>query len=82
MQIGGVLVLAAGVPAAFEHQSFFGITLGCFIMRIALVAQWVRAAIENPDGRVTAARYAFGVTVVQLLWLSRLLFPTNAAHQW
>jgi low temperature requirement protein LtrA len=82
LQMGGVLVLAAGVPAAFEHQSFFGITLGYFIMRIGLVAQWVRAAIENPAGRATAARYAVGVTVVQLLWLSRLLLPTNAANQW
>ncbi len=62
LQMGGVLVLAAGVPAAFEHQNFFGITLGYFIMRIALVAQWMRAAVENPDGRTTAIRYAVGVT--------------------
>ncbi len=45
VQMGGVLVLAAGVPSAFEHQDFFGITLGYFIMRIGLVAQWVRAAM-------------------------------------
>jgi low temperature requirement protein LtrA len=82
LQMGGVLVLAAGVPAAFQHQDFFGITLGYFIMRIGLVAQWVRAAIENPTGRTTAIRYAVGVTVVQLGWLARLLFPTDAADQW
>ncbi len=82
LQMGGVLVLAAGVPAAFEHQNFLGITLGYFIMRIGLVAQWVRAAIDNPDGRATAIRYAIGVTIVQLLWLSRLLLPTDAANQW
>jgi low temperature requirement protein LtrA len=82
LQMGGALVLAAGVPAAFEHQSFFGITLGYFIMRIGLVSLWVRAAIENPDGRLTASRYAVGVTVIQLLWLSRLLLPTDAADQW
>jgi low temperature requirement protein LtrA len=82
LQMGGVLVLAAGVPAAFEHQNFFGITLGYFIMRIGLVAQWVRASIENPDGRATARRYAIGVTVVQLGWLSRLLFPIAPADQW
>ena len=82
LQIAGVLVLAAGVPAAFEHQNFFGITLGYFIMRIGLVAQWVRAAIENPDGRATALRYAVGVTLVQVGWLARLLLPTDAANQW
>ena len=82
VQMGGALVLAAGVPAAFEHQVFFGITLGYFIMRIGLVALWVRAAIENPDARRTPIRYAVGVTVVQLLWLSRLLLPTDARDQW
>ena len=82
LQIAGVLVLAAGVPASFEHQNFFGITLGYFVMRIGLVAQWVRAAIENPDGRATALRYAIGVTVVQVGWLARLLLPTDAADQW
>jgi low temperature requirement protein LtrA len=82
LQMGGVLVLAAGVPAAFEHQNFFGITLGYFIMRVGLVAQWIRAAIENPDGRTTALRYAGGVTVIQLGWISRLLLPTDVANQW
>jgi low temperature requirement protein LtrA len=80
LQMGGVLVLAAGVPAAFEHQNFFGITLGYLIMRIALVAQWVRAAVEDPDGRVTAIRYAVGVTVVQLGWLARLFLPVTPAN--
>ena len=82
LQMAGVLVLAAGVPAAFRHENFFGITLGYFIMRIGLVAQWVRAAIENPDGRRTALRYAGGVTLVQLGWLSRLLLPTDRADTW
>jgi low temperature requirement protein LtrA len=65
LQMGGVLILAAGVPAAFEHQDFFGITLGYFVMRIGLVAQWVRGAVENPDGRTTATRCVVGVAVVQ-----------------
>jgi low temperature requirement protein LtrA len=82
VQMGGVLVLAAGVPGAFQHADFFGITLGYFIMRVGLVWQWVRAAIENPGGRSTALRYAIGVTIIQLGWLGRLLFPTDAADQW
>ena len=83
LQMGGVLVLAAGVPAAFQHADFFGITLGYFIMRVGLVAQWVRAAIENPDGRSTALRYAIGVTVVQIGWIARLLLlPTDRQDQW
>jgi low temperature requirement protein LtrA len=42
-------------------------------MRIALVAQWVRAGIEHPAGRATAFRYAIGISVVQAGWLLRLL---------
>ena len=77
LQMGGVLVLAAGVPSAFSTGNFFGITLGYFIMRIGLVAQWARAAREDPAGRRTATRYAIGITVVQVGWLLRLLLPTT-----
>jgi low temperature requirement protein LtrA len=51
-------------------------------MRIAMVAQWTRAAIENPDGRITATRYAVGIAVIQLLWIGRLFLPTDAADRW
>lgn len=69
VQMGGVLVLAAGVPAAFEHESFTAIIVGYLIMRFALVGQWLRAAAEHPAGRRTALRYAFGVAAVQVLWV-------------
>ncbi|TFV89664.1 low temperature requirement protein A [Blastococcus sp. CT_GayMR16] len=72
VQMAGVLVLAAGVPAAFENSDFRAVTLGYLVMRIGLVAQWVRAGMEHPAGRVTAVRYAIGITVVQALWLLRL----------
>jgi low temperature requirement protein LtrA len=72
VQMAGVLVLAAGVPAAFEDSDFLAVTLGYLVMRIGLVAQWVRAGIEHPAGRATAFRYATGITVVQALWLLRL----------
>ncbi|WP_382304107.1 low temperature requirement protein A [Herbiconiux sp. UC225_62] len=72
LQMGGVLVLAAGVPTAFEGQNFTLITLGYFIMRIALVAQWLRAATQDREGRATAVRYAIGISVVQALWILRL----------
>ena len=75
LQMAGVLVLAAGVHDAFADQRFFLVTLGYFIMRIALVSQWIRAAIENPAGRTTALRYAGGIIVVQVGWILRLLLP-------
>ncbi|MCU1514238.1 MAG: low temperature requirement protein [Microbacteriaceae bacterium] len=75
VQMAGVLVLAAGVPAAFADQQYLGVTLGYLVMRIGLVAQWIRAGIENPDGRTTAFRYAAGITLVQVGWVLRLLLP-------
>ena len=39
VQMAGVLVLAAGVPTAFEHGDFTAITIGYVIMRVALIAQ-------------------------------------------
>jgi low temperature requirement protein LtrA len=70
VEVGGVLCLAVGVPRVFEHQDFGIVLLGYVIMRIALVAQWLRAAASHPDGRASALRYAFGVTVVQIGWIA------------
>jgi low temperature requirement protein LtrA len=72
LQMGGVLVLAAGVPSAFQEGNFLLVTVGYFIMRVALVAQWLRAAKQDRDGRATALRYAVGIGFVQALWITRL----------
>src|SRR6187402_1073357 len=77
LQMGGVLVLAAGVPAVFHGGSFVGITVGYVIMRVAAVAQWLRAGIESPDSRAVAFRYAAGITVVQAGWVARLFLPAE-----
>jgi low temperature requirement protein LtrA len=72
LQMGGVLVLAAGVPTAFGQGDFLLVTVGYFIMRIALIAQWLRAAAQDAEGRTTALRYAAGIGFVQALWILRL----------
>jgi low temperature requirement protein LtrA len=51
VQIVGVLILAAGVPAAFVHGDFTVMTIGYVVMRVALVTQWLRAAHGDPSGR-------------------------------
>jgi len=77
VQMGGVLVLAAGIPEAFEHYDFAVVTLGYVIMRVAMIAQWLRAAVEHPAGRPSALRYAAGIAVVQLGWVARLFAPES-----
>ncbi|MEV5828633.1 low temperature requirement protein A [Spirillospora sp. NPDC052242] len=71
VQMAGVLVLAAGVPAAVDDADYRAVTLGYFIMRIALVAQWLRAAAGDAAGRRTALRYAAGIAVLQAGWVLR-----------
>jgi low temperature requirement protein LtrA len=76
LQMAGSLVIAAGVPAVFaEHTDLTVVTIGYAIARLALVAQWLRAAKQEPEGRRTALLYAVLITVVQALWLLRLLVP-------
>jgi len=79
VQMAGVLVLAAGVPAAFEHGNFLAITIGYVIMRISMVAQWMRAGLEHPEARRAAWGYAGGIFVVQLGWVLRLFLPLATA---
>jgi low temperature requirement protein LtrA len=78
LQMAGVLVLAAGIPDAFEHFDFTTVVIGYVIMRLAVVAQWLRAAAEHVDGRPAALRYAAGVTLVQAGWIARLWLPETA----
>jgi low temperature requirement protein LtrA len=73
VQIAGVLVVAAGVPAAFNEQDFTTMVAGYIVMRIALVAQWLRAAREDPTRRAVALRFAVGITLIQVGWVIRLL---------
>ncbi len=75
IQMAGVLVLAAGVSQAFEHH-FFVLWLGYLIMRLAMVSQWLRAARGcTGDERAMALRYATGIALCQVGWLSLLLLP-------
>jgi low temperature requirement protein LtrA len=72
LQMAGVLVFAAGIPAAFEHFDFVTVVVGYVIMRMAVVAQWLRAARGHPEGRAGTLRYAAGITGVQLCWIGWL----------
>lgn len=78
-QIAGVLMLAAGVSRAFEQHDFVLVWLGYLIMRLAMSAQWLRAA-RSAEGaeRTTAVRYAVGVLVCQVGWLGLVVLPEPA----
>ena len=78
VQMAGALVLAAGVPAAFQRADFTVITIGYTIMRAGMIALWVRSAVEHPPLRRTGLLFAAGLAIVQLLWIARLFLPPVA----
>ena len=77
VQIAGGLVLAAGVTQAAQTHDFAVITAGYVIMRLAMVAQWLRAAKGDPPRRKAALFFAGGITVVQFGWIGRLALPQS-----
>lgn len=76
LQMGGVLVLAAGVEAASDGD-YRVVTTGYVVMRVAVVGQWARAAVGDPSRRSTALRYVLGIILVQAGWVARLALPEN-----
>lgn len=67
-QMGGVLILAAGIGPVFEHGEFRVVVWGYVVMRIALVLQWLRASRCGGAAGRAARHYAAGVFCVQVLW--------------
>ena len=76
VQITGALILAGGVPAMFESRMpNLAVIGGYVVMRLALVGQWLRASVSDPERRVTARRYAAGIAAVQAAWVAMLFLP-------
>ncbi|MFF8846760.1 low temperature requirement protein A [Streptomyces sp. NPDC015127] len=83
IQIAGVLVYAAGVPRAFVDNDWTVAVVGYLVMRVALTAQWLRAAASEPSGpaRRTAVRYAVGLVLCQAAWVALLSAP-EGSRRW
>ncbi|MEU6774154.1 low temperature requirement protein A [Streptomyces sp. NPDC046759] len=79
VQISGVLVLAAGISQAFQQHDYLVVWIGYVIMRLAMAAQWLRAAGSAGGAeRTMALRYAGGVLTCQVGWLGLVLLPVPA----
>ena len=81
VQIAGALIVAAG---AFEPERMGAdvIIAGYAVMRLALIAQWARAAVDEPAHRPTAIRYAVGIGAVQVLWIVMSLTLGSPIFSW
>jgi low temperature requirement protein LtrA len=76
VQMTGALIIAAGIPRAFDDLDFGVIVVGYVVMRLAQVVHWLRAAAHAPpDVRRCALRFAAGITTCQIGWIARLALP-------
>jgi low temperature requirement protein LtrA len=75
VQMIGVLILALGLPAVFdsidggEYVDNQILVAGYVVMRVAMVAQWLRAAKGDPTRRRVVLTYAVFITVAQVGWI-------------
>ncbi|SDH62150.1 low temperature requirement protein A [Agrococcus jejuensis] len=75
VQMVGVVVLALGLSDVF-HSLEEGegidngvVVAGYIVMRVAMLAQWLRLAAQSPEHRTTALRYAGAIAVAQVGWV-------------
>jgi len=83
LQMVGVIILALGLPAMYasmaegRHVDNRVMVAGYVVMRIALVAQWLRAARQDPQRRTACLTYAAVVTVAQIGWIAMIPVSTT-----
>ncbi|MBD3730799.1 MAG: low temperature requirement protein A [Sphingomonadales bacterium] len=77
--MGGALVLAGGIDRFFGELAIGWVVAGYVIMRLGMVAMWLRAAWHDPARQATALRYAGGIAAAQLFWICLTLFTDHRA---
>jgi low temperature requirement protein LtrA len=83
VQMVGVLILALGIPpffASIEHGGHLRnelLVAGYAVMRIALLAQWLRAARQDPERRSACLTYAGAIMIVEIGWIGSIFLPTS-----
>jgi low temperature requirement protein LtrA len=75
VQMTGALIVASGVEPVFNDQDLTIPVFGDVVMRVAGVAQWLRAARSDEEHRPAAIRYTVGVALTQLAWVGLLFLP-------
>jgi len=84
LQMVGVIVLALGIPPVFasveagRHFDIRVMVAGYVVMRIAMVAQWLRAAGQDPRRRAACLTYAATITLAQIGWVGLIFAHASA----
>jgi low temperature requirement protein LtrA len=76
VQMVGVLILALGLPAMFaslkegEHLDTSVMVLGYVVMRVPMLAQWMRASHQDPERRKVCKIFIVTLAVSQAGWVA------------
>ena len=71
--MAGSLTMAAGIGALFKSGDLTMVVTGYVIMRLGMIALWLRAANNDPGRRSTALSYAVGIAIAQVFWIAFLM---------
>ena len=81
VQMVGVIVLALGIRPVFESidhgaplDNAVGVA-GYVVMRVAMLAQWIRVALQDPEHRRNALGYIVTISVAQIGWVLTGIVP-------
>jgi low temperature requirement protein LtrA len=81
VQMVGVIVLALGIRPVFESidhgeplDNGVGIA-GYVVMRVAMIAQWTRVALQDPAHRHNALGYIVTISIAQIGWILTGVLP-------
>lgn len=87
VQMVGVIILSLGIPAMYAtiggggHAGNWVMVAGYVIMRIGLVAQWLRAAKQDPQRRAACLTYATVVTIAQVGWIASIFITASGVQK-
>ena len=76
--MAGALAMAAGIGQFFKSLDLTLVVGGYVVMRLAMVALWLRTARHDPERRTTTLRYAFGIAAVQIYWVAFVLLQPQS----
>ena len=83
-QMVGVVIFTFGLPLSFEAAAHGEspnnalMVVGYVIMRVPLIALWLRAAREDQARRRTAVAYAITIALAQVGWVLTTVIPLPA----
>jgi low temperature requirement protein LtrA len=81
LQMLGVCIMGLGVAPFFESITAGHtpdnkvLVLGYVVMRVALLAQWARVAVQSPQYRQAATTYIVAITIAQIGWVVSAFAP-------